>query len=92
MIVACSAVCALQGITLGELWIETEGDIDLRGFLGIDSAVKPGYDSLRYNVHIKGDATPEEFERVHEIVKAASPNGFNIASAVALKSRLVVES
>jgi hypothetical protein len=34
--------------------------------LGIDSSVKPGYDSLRYTVHIKGDATAEQFEKVHE--------------------------
>jgi uncharacterized OsmC-like protein len=92
MIVGYSAVCALQGIELEELRIETEGDIDLRGFLGIDSSVKPGYESLRYTVHIKGDATAEQFEKVHEIVKATSPNRFNVATAIALKSQLVVES
>jgi uncharacterized OsmC-like protein len=92
MIIGYSAVCALQGIELEELQIETEGDIDLRGFLGIDSSVKPGYDNLRYTVHIKGDATAEQFEKVHEIVKATSPNRFNVATAIALKSQLVVES
>ena len=92
MIVTYSAVCALQGIKLEELRIETEGDVDLRGFLRIDSSVKPGYESLRYTVHIKGDATPEQFEKVHEIVKATSPNRFNLANAIALKSHLVVES
>jgi uncharacterized OsmC-like protein len=92
MIVGYSAVCALQGIELTELRIETEGDIDLRGFLGVDSLVKPGYDSLSYTVHIKGDATAEQFEKVHEIVKATSPNRFNVATAIALHSQLVVES
>ena len=92
MIVGYSAVCALQGIKLDELSIETEGDIDLRGFLGIDSTVRPGYESLRYTVHIKGDATAEQFEKVHEIVKATSPNRFNLANAIALKSTLVIES
>ncbi|HEY5811470.1 MAG TPA: OsmC family protein [Terrimicrobiaceae bacterium] len=92
MIVGYSAVCALQGITLEELRIETEGDIDLRGFLGIDPSVKAGYDGLRYTVHIKGAATAEQFQRVHEIVTATSPNRFNVATAIALKSQLVVES
>jgi uncharacterized OsmC-like protein len=92
MIVGYSAVCALQGIKLEELRIETEGNIDLRGFLGIDSSVKPGYDCLHYTVHIKGDATAEQFEKVHEIVKATSPNRFNVATAIALNSQLVVES
>ncbi|HEY5704103.1 MAG TPA: OsmC family protein [Terrimicrobiaceae bacterium] len=92
MIVGYAAVCALQGIELEELRIETEGNIDLRGFLGLDSSVKPGYESLRYTVHIKGEATVEQFEKVHEIVKATSPNRFNVATAIALQSRLVVES
>lgn len=92
MIVGYAVVCALQGVNLDELRIETEGDIDLRGVLGIDSTVKPGYETLRYTVYIKGDATPEQFEKVHEIVTTTSPNRFNVATAVALKSQLVVES
>lgn len=90
MIVGYSAVCAHEGIKLEELRIETEGDIDLRGFLGIDPTVKPGYDQLRYTVYIKGDGTPEQFEKVHRTVMDTSPNYFNLANAVALKSRLVL--
>ena len=91
MMVGYSALCALEGIELEELRIETEGDIDLRGFLGIDATVKPGYDQLRYTVHIKGDATPEQFEKIHRTVMATSPNYFNLATAIPLKARLVVE-
>src|SRR5262249_3115378 len=65
MIVAYSACCALEGIELEELRIETEGDIDLRGLLGLDATVKPGYEQLRFTVHVKGNATPEQFERIH---------------------------
>jgi uncharacterized OsmC-like protein len=91
MIVGYSAVCALEGIELEELRIETEGDIDLRGFLGIDATVKPGYDQLRYTVHIKGNATPEQFEKIHRIVMATSPNYYNLRNAIPLQSRLVVK-
>ncbi len=91
MIVGYSALCSLEGIELEELRIETDGDIDLRGFLAIDPAVKPGYDQLRYTVHIKGNATPEQFEKIHRAVMATSPNYFNLANAIPLKSRLVVE-
>jgi uncharacterized OsmC-like protein len=90
MIVGYSAVCAHQGIKLEELRIETEGDIDLRGFLGIDPTVRPGYDQLRYTVYIKGDATPEQFEKVHRTVMTTSPNYFNLGTAIPLKPRLVV--
>lgn len=91
MIVGYSAACAMQGIEIEELRIETEGDIDLRGFLGIDPDVAPGYEELKYTVHIKGNATPEEFQKVHEIVCATSPNRFNISRPIKLNTNLVVE-
>jgi uncharacterized OsmC-like protein len=91
MIVGYSACCAHEGIELSELRIETEGDIDLRGFLGLDATVKPGYDQLRYTVYIKGKGTPEQFEKIHRSVMTTSPNYFNISSAVPLQSRLVVK-
>lgn len=91
MIVGYSAICAHEGIELEELRIETDGDIDLRGFLGLDPTVKPGYDQLRYTVYIKGQASPEQFEKVHRKVMTTSPNYFNLSSAIALKSRLVVK-
>jgi uncharacterized OsmC-like protein len=92
MIVGYTALSALEGIELEELRIETEGEIDLRGFFGLDSTIKPGYDHLRYTVHVKGDGTPEQFERIHRTVMATSPNYFNVTNAVPLKSKLVLES
>lgn len=91
MIVGYATACAMQGIRLDELSIETEGEIDLRGFLGLEPSVKPGYDGLRYTVRIKGDATPEKFREIHEVIKATSPNRFNIATAIKLDSELVVK-
>jgi uncharacterized OsmC-like protein len=83
--------CSMEGIQLEELKIETEGDIDLRGFLGLDPKVKPGYEEIHYTVHIKGNGTPEQFQKVHETVCATSPNRFNISNAIKLHSKLVVE-
>src|SRR5262249_22450386 len=82
LIVGYSACCAQDGIELKELRIETEGDIDLRGFLGIEPTVKPGYEQLRYTVHIKGNATPEQFEKIHRTVMSTSPNYSNLSSAM----------
>src|ERR1700760_1028415 len=85
------AQCSVRGITLQNLEIETEGEIDLRGFLGIDPSVPNGYESLRYTVRIKGSGTPQQFAEIHEAVMATSPNFFNLANAVALKPTLLVE-
>ena len=91
MTVGYVAQCAIRGITLEQLEIETEGEIDLRGFLGIDSNVPPGYESLSYIVHIKGDGTEEQFAEIHDAVMATSPNFYNLANAVLLKPTLVVD-
>jgi uncharacterized OsmC-like protein len=91
MTVGYVAQCAVRGITLESLAIETVGEIDLRGFLGIDPAVPSGYDNLSYVVRIKGSGTNEQFAEVHEAVMATSPNFYNLSRPVALKPTLVVE-
>lgn len=91
MTVGYVAQCALRGIVLESLEIETTGDIDLRGFLGLDPTVANGYESLSYTVRIKGDASSAQFEEVHAAVMATSPNFYNIANPVTLKPALVVE-
>jgi uncharacterized OsmC-like protein len=85
------AQCAVRGITLESLEIETDGEIDLRGFFGLDPAVPAGYEMLSYTVRIKGSGTREEFAEVHEAVRATSPNFYNLSRAVTLKPTLVVE-
>jgi uncharacterized OsmC-like protein len=91
MLVGYVAGAAMEGITLQSLSIETTGELDLRGFLGIDPAVKPGYDSLHYVVRIRGNGTPEQFRKIHETVSAHSPNRWNVSQPIRLTSDLVVE-
>jgi uncharacterized OsmC-like protein len=91
MTVGYVAQCAARGITLESLEIETVGEIDLRGFLGIDPAVPAGYENLSYIVRIKGSGTKEEFAEIHEAVMATSPNFYNVSRPVALKPTLIVE-
>jgi uncharacterized OsmC-like protein len=91
MTVGYVAQCAVRGITLESLAIETDGEIDLRGFLGIDPAVPSGYENLNYTVRMKGNGTKEQFAEIHQAVMATSPNFYNLSQPVALKPTLVVE-
>ena len=84
------AGAAIRGIRLESLELVTEGALDLRGFLGIDPTVKPGYDRLRYTVRIKGNGTAEQFREIHETVLKTSPNYFNVTQPVAIDADLVV--
>jgi uncharacterized OsmC-like protein len=85
------AGAAMKGISLSKVEIETSGRLDLRGFLGIDPAVKPGYDSIQYVVRIRGNGSLEQFREIHENVIKTSPNYFNLSRPVRLDSELVVE-
>jgi uncharacterized OsmC-like protein len=91
MMVGYVAQCAVRGIALESLAIETDGEIDLRGFLGIDPAVPRGYENLNYTVRIKGNGTSEQFAEVHQAVMATSPNFYALSRPVTLKPTLVVE-
>jgi len=46
---------AIRGIRIDELESELEGDIDLRGFLGMTNEVKKGYENIRVNFKVKTD-------------------------------------
>jgi uncharacterized OsmC-like protein len=86
------AGAAVRGITLEKLEIETSGGLDLRGFLGIDPNVRPGYEMIRYTVHIKGNGTPEQFRQIHETVLRTSPNYFNISRPIRVETELKIEA
>jgi uncharacterized OsmC-like protein len=85
------AGAAVKGITLEKVEIETDGELDLRGFLGIDPAVRPGYEAIRYTVKITGNGTPEQFREIHETVLKTSPNYFNVSRPVRIDATLEVE-
>ena len=85
------AGAAARGIKLEKVEIETKGELDLRGFLGIDETVRAGYESIQYIVRIKGNGTPEQFREIHETVLKTSPNYFNIANPIRIDASLEVE-
>jgi uncharacterized OsmC-like protein len=82
---------AMKGIRLDKVEMETEGELDLRGFLGIDKDVIPGYKELKYKVRLKGNGTPEQYEEIHKAVVATSPNYYNLSHAVRLNTELIFE-
>ena len=82
------AQAAVRGIKLTQCRIETEGELDLRGFLGLDEEVLPGYRRISYAVYLDGDGTRDQFEEIHQNVMATSPNYFNMAQPIQMCGRL----
>jgi uncharacterized OsmC-like protein len=90
MMVGYVAGASLKGIKLDSLEIRTRGTLDLRGFLGLDDSVPPGYQSIDYDVRIAGAGSPEQFEEIHQTVMKTSPNYFNISRPVRMNGTLHV--
>jgi uncharacterized OsmC-like protein len=65
-------IAAARGVALTEVESTVEGDIDLRGILGISDEVRNGYQRIRVNFRIKGDAPPEKLREIVEQSRARS--------------------
>jgi uncharacterized OsmC-like protein len=69
---SCQAItyrfwAAQLGIALEGVQIEVEGDLDVRGFFGIDDSVRAGFGAVRLGVRLSG---PESAGRYEELAKA----------------------
>jgi uncharacterized OsmC-like protein len=65
-------VAAARGVTLREVESTVEGDIDLRGILGIAKDVRNGYQGVRISFRIKADAPEEKLREIVEQSRARS--------------------
>lgn len=65
-------IAAARGVTLTEVESTVEGDIDLRGILGLSDQVRNGYKQMRVHFRVKGDATPEKLQEIVAQSKARS--------------------
>jgi uncharacterized OsmC-like protein len=57
-------IAAARGITLRAVTSHVEGDIDLRGILGLSNEVRNGYERIRITFDIEGDAPAEKLREV----------------------------
>lgn len=70
---------AARGIKLESVESQLEGDLDLRGFLGLSEQVRRGYKEIRVKFNVKSDASPEQLEEltkfspVYDIVSSPVP-------------------
>lgn len=65
---------AARGIHLEQVESELTGDLDVRGFLGMDNNIRNGYRQIHVNFTIKADdATDEELQELIQIAQQRSP-------------------
>jgi uncharacterized OsmC-like protein len=81
---------AKRGIDLKDFTIETEGDIDVRGYFGFEGT-RPGFQNVRYTLKVKSDAPEQELKEILKIAEATSPMFDNVSRGVPISSVLIKE-
>ena len=82
------AHAAARNIAIRKVESRYEGDLDLRGFLGISEDVKVGYQNIRVFFRIDADLSDEKKEELIEMAQKYSPVFNSIAKPVPVSVKL----
>jgi uncharacterized OsmC-like protein len=84
-------IAAARGIELTEVESTVEGDINLLGILGLSDEVRNGYNQIRVNFKIAGDAPPEKLQAlveqsrnrsaVYDVITGSVPVSIDVTTA-----------
>lgn len=65
-------ISAARGVILHSVECSVEGDIDLQGILGLSDKVRNGFQAIRVNYLVKGDAPEEKLRQIVDQARARS--------------------
>jgi uncharacterized OsmC-like protein len=85
--VGYAANATAAGITINDLTVDVEGDLDLHTFLGLADG-NAGFSNISVKVNIDSDASPEALQALHEKVTNTSPVGHTLGRAVPVQIEL----
>lgn len=83
-------IAAARGVRLTSVESRLEGDIDLRGILGLPTEGRNGYERIRATFTIAGDAPPEKLQAIVEQSRARSAVYDVLANGVPIDLRVEV--
>jgi uncharacterized OsmC-like protein len=64
---------AAQGIRIRRIESQLDGDLDVRGFLGMSAEVRNGFRQVRMSMKIDADATAKQIDELIALATARSP-------------------
>lgn len=67
------AYATALGIALDSVSVKLSGDIDLRGFFGVDHQVRAGFQAIHGEVHLESSASATDLARLKAAVDAHCP-------------------
>ena len=64
---------AAEGVKIDAIDYTLEGNIDIRGMLGITKEVRPGYQNISVTFHVKSDAPHRKLQELIKLAQMRSP-------------------
>jgi len=64
---------AARGVTVRAVESELEGDLDLRGFLGLSDTIRRGYKNIGVKMRVDADASQDVLDELIEMAQKRSP-------------------
>jgi len=89
--VGYSQRAAVLGVPIDKIEVEVESDFDARGMLYIDDR-PPGFEALRYKVHIESPAPEEKIMQIIEDADKHSPVLDDFRRAIPVERHVTIKS
>jgi len=77
-------------IAFDNISVTTRGELDLRGFFGLDDAIRPGFQGISYDVTISGPESPERYRQLAAAVDAHCPVLDTVSNPTPLRNSLTI--
>jgi uncharacterized OsmC-like protein len=78
---------AARGIKIDQIESEIEGDVDVRGFLGLDPSVRNGFQNIRMTLAIHADVSDEQIQELAGLGTGFSPVFDSVTNGVPVTVR-----
>ena len=91
LMVAFTVGASMKEIQLESLKVTVSGELDLAGFLEVDSRAPVGFKQINYKIEVSGDGTFEDFEELRLKAQAHSPNAMTVMHGAKVTGQLIVK-
>jgi uncharacterized OsmC-like protein len=90
-VIVANAFAKSQGVNLQDFWVELEGDLDPAGFMQGIPGIRPGFQEVRFTMHIKTDSPVEKVEAFQSFIESRCPVADTLCGTVVTPSKIVIE-
>ncbi len=92
LVIVASAFSKAHNIDIQDVWVETEGDLDTDGFLMGKEGVRPGYQAVRFTIHIKSSSPEDKLEEFKNFMESRCPVSDTLGKGTLVTAnKLVIE-